>query len=208
LRLYFSAGTTFQEDRVFGLDRLPFGVIDERRWSPLTKIPIFLSARGLAEPAIQLGPPTILRGRPLYRYNVEDASASGWMRTAVRFPLQGLPRHGPELSSDAERFLSSIRDLCAAKGVRIAYSLPWALVPHDEAIAFRRSNARFLAKVSRFIPVLRDDKLGAHSHADDFADTGLASQRSRGRIENPATRGSGEELENVESRRTGGTRRG
>jgi hypothetical protein len=113
----------------------------------------------------------LLRGGPLYRYNFEDASASGWMRTAVKLPLQGPPRLGPELSPDAERFLSSIRDLCAVKGVRIAYSLPWALVPHEETNAFRRSNARFLAKVSRFIPVLRDDKVGAHSRAEDFADT-------------------------------------
>jgi hypothetical protein len=113
----------------------------------------------------------LLRGGPLYRYNIEDASTSGWMRTAVRLSLQGPPRHGPELSPDAESFLASIRDSCAAKGVRIAYSLPWALVPHEETGAFRRSNARFLARVSRFIPVLRDEKLGSHARPEDFADT-------------------------------------
>jgi hypothetical protein len=113
----------------------------------------------------------LLRGGPLYRYNIEDASASAWMRTAVRLPLQGPPRVGPELSRDAERFLSSVRDFCADKGVRIAYSLPWAFAPRESMEAFRRKNARFLVKVNRFVPVLRDDKLGAHSQIEDFADT-------------------------------------
>jgi hypothetical protein len=113
----------------------------------------------------------VLQKRPLYRYDVADASPSGWMRTNIRFPIDGPPPHGPELSSDAERFLADLRAGCEAKRVRIAYTLPWGYTPPLALDEFRRKNARFLLKIQRFVPVLKDEQLGADSRLEHFADT-------------------------------------
>jgi len=113
----------------------------------------------------------IIQGRELYRYQIADASASGWMRTAVRVSVSGPPGHGLRLSADARKFLSALNGLCRERGVRLAYSLPWGYTPSAQAAEFRKSNADLLAQIAEFIPVLRDPWLGADTDAGHFADT-------------------------------------
>jgi len=127
----------------------------------------------------------IIQGRELYRYRIADASPSGWMRTAVRVPVNGPPGHGPRLSEDARRFLSALRDWCRERGVRVAYSLPWGYTPSAQVAGFRRSNADILAQISEIIPVLKDASLGADGEAGHFADTAwhLTEEGSRLRTE-------------------------
>jgi len=123
----------------------------------------------------------LIQGRTLYRYEVGDASPSGWMRTDARAPLSGPPGHGPYLSEDAQRFLSALKDWCSEKHVRVAYSLPWAYAPTDQAEQFRKGNADILIQIAKFIPVLKGPSLGADTEPGHFADTAwhLNEQGSR-----------------------------
>jgi len=113
----------------------------------------------------------IVQRRPLFRYASSDASPSGWMTTKVRIPLTGPPGRGPGLSDDAVRFLSALRDTCDGSGVRIAYSLPWGYCPPEHLETFRRENAAFLREVAKYLPVLKDEELGAQTNPELFADT-------------------------------------
>lgn len=114
----------------------------------------------------------LLQGRPLYRYTVADARPNGWMVTEVRMPIEGPPGHGDRFSDDVLRFLPALRDWCEERGVRVAYSLPWAYCPEDKVEAFRRQNAETLLKIAAFIPVLKDTSFGANPDTALFADTG------------------------------------
>lgn len=113
----------------------------------------------------------ILLRRPLYRYDLEQVEPSGWQRAAVHLPFEGPPEVGARLSEGARGFLGALRAWCDARGIRLAYSLPWAYSPAHARAAFQRKNARFLSQVAEFMPVLRDENLGADSVAEHFADT-------------------------------------
>ena len=114
----------------------------------------------------------LVQGRPLYRYDVTNAHPSGWMTTEVRLPIDGPPGHGDYLSDDVKRFLPTLRDWCTERGVRVAYSLPWAYCPTEKIETFQRHNAATLLKVAEFLPVLKDQSLGANPDVALFADTG------------------------------------
>jgi hypothetical protein len=113
----------------------------------------------------------MLKGRPMYRYAVADERPSGWMVTAVRLPIQGPPGHGDRLSDDVLKFLPALRDWCQERGVRVAYSMPWAYCPPNVLEYFRERNARTLSEIAEHIPVLQDPALGASTDATLFADT-------------------------------------
>lgn len=127
----------------------------------------------------------IVQGRALYRYRVADAWPSGWMQTGVRIPLKGPPGYGPVLSDDARNFLSALKAWCVAKGVRVAYSLPWGYTPSDQVEGFREKNADLLLQIADYIPVLKDLRLGADQDSGHFADTAwhLNDEGSRLRTE-------------------------
>jgi hypothetical protein len=109
--------------------------------------------------------------RPLFRYRTQDVRPDGWVTTTVRMPVSGPPMRGPHLSPDARRLLAELRDWGQGHGLRLAYSLPRGFAPDAEIGAFRRSNAAFLGEIAEFLPVLKDDSLGASSRPEDFADT-------------------------------------
>lgn len=109
--------------------------------------------------------------KPMYRYDARDAHASGWLVTDLRASLKGPPGHGDQLATELQEFLPAFRDWGATHGVRIAYSLPWSYCPAPEKTLFQQRNAQFLSQVAEFIPVLKDEHLGAITNADYFADT-------------------------------------
>jgi hypothetical protein len=113
----------------------------------------------------------LLMHRPLYRYGIQDVSQGGWIRTAKRDFDDNPPGHGPSLSAWSTRFLQSLARLAGEKGVRLMYVLPWAYCPLGQAEKFRQENAAFLLQISNFMPVLRDDRLGAIHDKDLFADS-------------------------------------
>jgi hypothetical protein len=114
-----------------------------------------------------------VRRQPLYRYRLSDFHRSGWKQTTVCVPLTGPSGHGPHLSDDGKALLAHLSLWCQTNGVRLAYSLPWSYCPPDQLRCFRRQNADLLAEIMAYIPVLRDDSLGADPDAGDFADTAL-----------------------------------
>jgi hypothetical protein len=113
----------------------------------------------------------LLSGRDLYRYGVADVHPSGWVVTNVRVPLAGPPGHGPRLSDDMARFLPTLKSWCAQRGIRVAYSLPWAYCPAGKLDEFKQANATILRRIAEMMPVLKEPLLGADSNAQHFADT-------------------------------------
>lgn len=112
-------------------------------------------------------------GQPSYRYKLSDYHRSGWKQTAVRVPQTGWEGHETHLSGDARALLSNLSQWCKTNRIRVAYSLPWSYCLPDQRRKLRKANAEFLAEIMPFVPVLRDDSLGADPGAGDFADTGL-----------------------------------
>jgi hypothetical protein len=109
--------------------------------------------------------------QPLYRYQATEFEPSGWQQTAVRRRLQPAEGADLHLSADARRWLERLRDWCQEKGVRVAYSLPWAYTSPEDLVSFQKSNRQFLLEVAEFLPVLKDRRLGAHIVNEHFADT-------------------------------------
>jgi hypothetical protein len=104
--------------------------------------------------------------------------------------------HTGHLSPDAHVLLRSLKGWCQTNQVRLVYSLPWCYTPTNALIDSQRLNARLLFEVAEYLPVLRDEKLGAHPVLEHFADTefhlnqvgaelrteGLASQLASWRV--------------------------
>src|SRR5207253_2602621 len=67
----------------------------------------------------------LIAHKPLYSYEVANASPSGWNHTVMRRPLPGSPAQRLVLSDDARQFLRSFRDWADQHQVRVVYSLPW-----------------------------------------------------------------------------------
>ena len=114
-----------------------------------------------------------LRGRPMYRYSVQDINESGLMQTTVR--VSQIPERpfakGP--SDSGKQLLMGLRQWCDKHHVRVAYSLPWMFVPAEKVPSFQQANRQFLARVIDIMPVLKDESLGVHSVREHFADTEL-----------------------------------
>jgi hypothetical protein len=114
-----------------------------------------------------------MRREPLYRYQLRDYHRSGWAETAVRLPLTGEVWKVGSLSDDARILLANLSRWCEAKGVRVAYSLPWSYCSPDQTRVLHKWNAGFVADMMDYLPVLRDSSFGADPMAADFADTPL-----------------------------------
>jgi hypothetical protein len=112
----------------------------------------------------------LIAHRPLYSYEVANASPSGWNHTGMRRPLPGFPAQRLVLSDDARRFLRSFRDWADQHQVRAVYSLPWQWTPPDVVKDFQRENAEFLVQIAEYLPVLKDPLIGADSRIEDFSD--------------------------------------
>jgi hypothetical protein len=113
----------------------------------------------------------IASGKRLFRYQLSDYHPSGWEQTDVRVKITGPLDYGTDLSGNARALLGGLRDWCAQRHVRIAYSLPWCYTPAEKMKSFQERNVAILMQVNDFIPVLKDAHLGADTNLDDFADT-------------------------------------
>lgn len=114
----------------------------------------------------------VLTGRPLYRYKLEDMRPSGFNQTAVRLPITGPAGHTGRLVPEARRLLADLRQWCQTNRVRLVYSLPWSYTPPAAVADYQRLNAQFLLEMLDYMPVLRDERLGACTVLEWFADTG------------------------------------
>lgn len=127
--------------------------------------------------------------QPLYRYSVEDSRPGGLQTTSERRPsaLSQVGREGNvvEVSESGHTLLAGIRDEAAARGIRVAYLLPWAYASDAEASQIRRRNKQLLQEVGKYLPVIEEPELGVRTEPDEFADSRqhLTEQAARQRSE-------------------------
>jgi len=115
--------------------------------------------------------------KPHWRYHLADTDASGY-QTLFGFD-QSLPfeawailpsSYGP-LSADGKVLLQWVRDWCALRKVRVAYSLPWAHRESGDAEPLQRANLTFIKELSAIIPVLKDPRMGIYLGRSHFLDS-------------------------------------
>ena len=127
--------------------------------------------------------------QPLYRYSVEDSRPGGLQTTSERRPsaLSQVGSEGDvvEVSESGHTLLAGIRDEAAARGIRVAYLLPWAYASDAEASQIRQRNKQLLQEVGKYLPVIEEPELGVRTEPDKFADSRqhLTEQAARQRSE-------------------------
>lgn len=109
--------------------------------------------------------------QPLYRYQAEDFDESGYQRVEVRREFAAPSERTLVVSEPARKLFLQARDECSRRNVRLAYTLPWIYCPKKQVAAAQQFNRDFLMQVSELVPVLVDEKLGAYSLREQFADT-------------------------------------
>jgi hypothetical protein len=117
-------------------------------------------------------------GLPLYRYDLSNSLPGGLLITDERrdFDTQIHPDCAPpqiDLSEEARAFLARLREECSARGIQVAYLLPWVYSPPEKAEPLRQAHNQFLNQVEQILPVLREAKAGVHEIREDFADTNM-----------------------------------
>ncbi|MFM1769921.1 MAG: hypothetical protein RJA22_2450 [Verrucomicrobiota bacterium] len=115
----------------------------------------------------------LLTGQPLYRYARAEWREGGHHEVAARRPIADPSLEPWHLSADGRRALADLRDEARARGVRVAYVLPWQYCPPVRTPEHRRRNLAFLREVVEILPALREPSAGSHSVAGDFADTNM-----------------------------------
>ena len=112
----------------------------------------------------------ILKRLPLFRYDVGEIKPSGLVDTPIHRTPDAAPAPGGTISPSCSALFRSLSDWSRTNRVRLCYSLPLAWSSPEHASEFQNNSAQFLLEVSRLLPVLKDDRLGAHTNADWFAD--------------------------------------
>lgn len=127
--------------------------------------------------------------RPLYLYRVEDLQPSGVLTTAVSDPNSDVEPFAPMahwLDEDVAADLRLLADYGKKEGISIFYTLPWECFHEEALLGQREEHARYLNQLEKWLPVLRDEKMGAVSDNSWFLDTGyhmtLESGRYRTRL--------------------------
>jgi hypothetical protein len=152
--------------------------VDERSWLAPG---VYLSALRPGGFHVGLVFAKLISKSPLYRYKVGEYKSGGQKITSVRLaPI--CPDEGGKLSPEGRQFLTNLRDWCAAKKIRLAYSLPWGYCPPENVKAFQQHNLVTLRDIASLIDVLADPRLGAYSNAQQFADTGYHLSEEGARI--------------------------
>lgn len=113
----------------------------------------------------------LVTGQPLYRYDRSEWSEGGLHEVAARRTVVAPPPIPHRLSPAGRRLLAELRDTARARGLRIAYVLPWEYCPPDRLAQYRRRNLAFAREVAEILPVLREPSAGSHPVMTDFADT-------------------------------------
>lgn len=127
--------------------------------------------------------------QPLYRYSVENSRPGGLQTTSERrpFALSQVDNGGDilEVSQSGHTLLTRIRNEATARGIRVAYLLPWAYASSAEASEVRQHNKQLLQEVGRYLPVIKEPELGVRTQLEEFADSRqhLTEQAARQRSE-------------------------
>lgn len=115
-------------------------------------------------------------GQPFTRYKLEDSRPGGFLITDERRPFAEAIKargNGPlQLSPEGRILLERIRNEAEARGIRVAYLLPWAFCPEPGAAARREAYLPLLGQIGQIMPVLYEPQLGVHTVLSDFSDSG------------------------------------
>jgi len=110
--------------------------------------------------------------RPLFRYQSSDVHPDGFVTTNARgFHAATLGLLLP--TDEFLDFLTTVRDASKARNIETVYCTPWMCVLPEDYAAWRRYQARALARIAGVVPVLRDESLGVITDASLFSDTPL-----------------------------------
>lgn len=117
----------------------------------------------------------LLLKQPPYRYSIENSRPGGLQTTSERRPSE-LSRPSSDdqslkVSESGYTLLSRIRKEAAARGVRVAYLLPWAYASDAEARQVRQNNKQLLREIGKHLPVIDEPELGVRTEPDEFADS-------------------------------------
>jgi hypothetical protein len=113
----------------------------------------------------------LIRGQPLYRYQLRDYRVSGWAQTAARYPFNDPEPYPASLSTNGRKLLEQLSAWCQERGIHVAYSLPWCYTPPEDVAKFKTVNAELLTQIAPIMAVLNDTRLGTDSDRSHFADT-------------------------------------
>lgn len=146
------------------------GILTQEPWTRWPSLLLDLRPGG-AHALAMVG--KLVTGQPLYRYDRSEWCEGGLHAVAARRPIAASPPDPRRLSPEGRRLLAELRDTARARGLRIAYVLPWEYCPPARMAEYRRRNLAFLREVSDILPVLREPSAGAHPVMADFADTDM-----------------------------------
>ncbi len=114
-------------------------------------------------------------GQRLSRYKLEDSRPGGFLITTERRPFAEALRSGGnaplQLSADGKALLERTRNEAEARGIQVAYVLPWAFCPEPDAAAWRKTYRALLDQIGQIMPVLDEPQRGVHTVLADFSDS-------------------------------------
>lgn len=110
-----------------------------------------------------------------YRYTNEDIRYHGRLETPISDPkLQaGGPNPAAHLTLGGRDLLQTFQNAAEAKGVLLAYSMPWQYTAEASVAPNRKAKRILMDEIRTIMPVIDDGFSGAHDQADHFADTAL-----------------------------------
>jgi len=110
-----------------------------------------------------------------YRYTPQDIRYHGRLETTVSDP--GMQASGPNpatrLSVDGRELLKSFKVAADARGVRVAYSMPWVYTAEGSVTVNRANKGQLMGDIGSIMPAIDDGFTGVVSEAAYFADSGL-----------------------------------
>jgi hypothetical protein len=110
-----------------------------------------------------------------YRYNIKDIQFGGRIETT--FDDGTLAPVGASnakcLTEDGRMLLESFEAAANARGVKVAYTLPWHFTHTSAVVSNRRNKREILADIGTIMPTIDDGFAGTMTEREYFADTGL-----------------------------------
>ena len=116
-----------------------------------------------------------LSGRPPYAYSLNNYQ-NGILTIPNGGPTKDIEEFSPASKKFTEQTAHTLREIsnyANSRKIRVFFTLPWECFKREACPAMRSEHQEYLKQVERYMPVLRDPKLGAHDRPEDFLDTGF-----------------------------------
>ncbi len=113
----------------------------------------------------------LIAGKPLYRYEKNELTQSGWQKINYDTSNLGWPVFSYNLTDGAKKILTRINDVCHQKGARCIYVPSLHYCPEDRLEDHEAGMINFLKEVTEIIPVFSLSKINCSVDESLFADT-------------------------------------